>query len=62
MGLQRVCAQVRFLGSYPRADGMEAKVLPGTGDPEFIEARAWLRSLRDPRPDLGEGHGLGLAR
>lgn len=47
MGLQRVCAQVRFLGSYPRADGVEARVLPGTGDPEFVEARAWLTSLRN---------------
>jgi prephenate dehydratase len=47
MGLQRVCAQVRFLGSYPRADGIEARVLPGTGDPDFVEARAWLRSLRN---------------
>ena len=48
MGLQRVCAQVRFLGSYPRADGVEAHVLPGTGDREFIEARAWLTDLRNP--------------
>ena len=48
MGLQRVCAQVRFLGSYPRADGVEAQVLRGTGDPDFIEARAWLTSLRNP--------------
>jgi prephenate dehydratase len=47
MGLQRVCATVRFLGSYPRADGVEAKVLPGTGDGEFVDARAWLRSLRN---------------
>ncbi len=48
MGLQRVCAQVRFLGSYPRADGVEAHVLRGTGDPDFTEARAWLTSLRHP--------------
>jgi len=48
MGLQRVCAQVRFLGSYPRADGVEAQVLRGTGDPDFIEARAWLTGLRNP--------------
>ena len=46
MGLKRVCAEVRFLGSYPRADGVEARVLGGTGDPEFVDARAWLRSLR----------------
>jgi len=48
MGLRRVCAQVRFLGSYPRADGVEAQVLRGTGDREFVEARAWLRGLRHP--------------
>ena len=48
MGLQRVCAEVRFLGSYPRADGVEAQVSRGTGDKDFVEARAWLRSLRSP--------------
>jgi prephenate dehydratase len=48
MGLRRVCADVRFLGSYPRADGVEAHVVRGTGDPEFLEARAWLTSLRNP--------------
>jgi prephenate dehydratase len=48
MGLQRVCTQVRFLGSYPRADGVGAHVVPGTGDREFFEARAWLRGLRNP--------------
>jgi prephenate dehydratase len=32
MGLQRVCTQVRFLGSYPRADGVGAHVVPGTGE------------------------------
>ena len=48
MGLQRVCAQVRFLGSYPRADRVQAQVLRGTGDKEFVEARAWLSALRRP--------------
>ena len=48
MGLQRVCAQVRFLGSYPRADGLEAHIVAGTGDKEFLDARAWLRDLRNP--------------
>ena len=50
MGLKRVCAEVRFLGSYPRADGVEAEVSAGTRDREFVEARSWLRSLRSPRP------------
>ncbi len=48
MGLQRICAQVRFLGSYPRADGIEAHVLRGTSDEDFLGASAWLRSLRNP--------------
>ncbi|MGE9809373.1 prephenate dehydratase [Janibacter sp. G1551] len=46
MGLKRVCADVRFLGSYPRADGGEAEVHEHTSDDAFGEARAWLRSLR----------------
>jgi prephenate dehydratase len=47
MGLRRVCADVRFLGSYPRADGTRATVRAGTADPAFVEARAWLRRLRE---------------
>jgi prephenate dehydratase len=46
MGLRRVCSEVRFLGSYPRADRVDAQVSRGTSDREFVEARAWLRSLR----------------
>ena len=46
MGLKRVCADVRFLGSYPRADSVAAHVSAGTHDGDFIEARSWLRSLR----------------
>ena len=48
MGLQRVCAEVRFLGSYPRADGVVAQVSRGSADTDHVEARAWLRSLRSP--------------
>jgi prephenate dehydratase len=47
MGLRRVCADVRFLGSYPRADGTVTLVRPGTRDTDFGAARAWLRSLRN---------------
>ncbi|HXL96625.1 MAG TPA: prephenate dehydratase [Streptosporangiaceae bacterium] len=46
MGLRRVCAQVRFLGSYPRCDGGSTEVRPGTSDTEFAEAAAWLGRLR----------------
>ena len=47
MGLRRICAEVRFLGSYPRADGRAATIAPRAEDGDFAEARAWLRSLRD---------------
>jgi prephenate dehydratase len=46
MGLKRVCAEVRFLGSYPREDGAAVQVAPLTGDADFASARDWLRSLR----------------
>jgi prephenate dehydratase len=45
--LHRVCDDVRFLGSYPRADGRENKPVPVTaGDPAFTEAAGWLAGLR----------------
>lgn len=47
MGLHRVCADVRFLGSYPRHDGREARVRRGTTDGDFAEASEWLTQLRD---------------
>ncbi len=50
MGVRRVCAQVRFLGSYPRSDPGRTVVRPGTSDPEFAEAAAWLARLRYGRP------------
>jgi len=46
MGLKRVCAEVRFLGSYPREDGAAVDVAPLTTDADFAGARDWLRSLR----------------
>ncbi|GAA2166329.1 prephenate dehydratase [Pedococcus bigeumensis] len=46
LGLKRVCADVRFLGSYPAAHGTAVRVTPHTSDAAFGEARAWLRSLR----------------
>jgi prephenate dehydratase len=45
--LRRVCADVRFLGSYPRADGEPSTVRPGTADADFRDAAAWLSRLRD---------------
>ncbi|NHN57228.1 prephenate dehydratase [Calidifontibacter sp. DB0510] len=46
MGLHRVAAQVRFLGSYPRADRRPPVISAQHGDRAFSEARSWLRSLR----------------
>jgi prephenate dehydratase len=46
MGLKRVCADVRFLGSYPRADRREADVAEATADEDFARARAWLDGIR----------------
>jgi prephenate dehydratase len=46
MGLRRVCADVRFLGSYERHDGIAPTIRPGTSDREFHDAAAWLARLR----------------
>lgn len=48
IGLRRTCADVRFLGSYPRADGVVVDVPAGTTDADFANASAWLSRLRDP--------------
>jgi len=45
MGLKRVCAQVRYLGSYPRADRKPITPMVGTSDAEFVAARAWMDGL-----------------
>jgi prephenate dehydratase len=47
MGLRRVCADVRFLGSYERHDGIAPDIRPGTSDREFHDAAAWLARLRN---------------
>lgn len=46
MGLRRVCADVRFLGSYPRHDRGPTQIRAGTSDAEFAAAAAWLSRLR----------------
>ena len=46
-GLRRVCADVRFLGSYERHDGVAPMVRFGTSDREFNDAAAWLARLRN---------------
>ena len=46
MGLRRICSDVRFLGSYPRADGLPPTMRRGTSDTEFRDAAAWLARVR----------------
>ena len=46
MGLYRTCAEVVFLGSYPRADRVEPDVRPGTGNADYAAAESWLERLR----------------
>ncbi|MGI5268278.1 prephenate dehydratase [Nonomuraea sp. CA-218870] len=48
-GLHRICGEVRFLGSYPRADGMAPSVKRGTTDPDFAGAQEWLDRIRAGR-------------
>jgi len=45
VGLRRVCADVRFLGSYPRADNEPPRVRYGTTDADFVSAHRWLEQL-----------------
>ncbi|MEU7384374.1 MULTISPECIES: prephenate dehydratase [unclassified Streptomyces] len=52
MGLKRICLQVRFLGSYPRADADTADLRPrltGTSDEEFVAAADWVARCQDGR-------------
>lgn len=55
MGLRRVCADVRFLGSYPRADGMTPTTAFGTSNEDFRAAAAWLARLRGGSGDAASG-------
>ena len=48
-GLRRVCAEVRYLGSYPRTDGARPHLRRGVTDEEFREAQAWLARVREGR-------------
>ncbi|PIE26048.1 MAG: prephenate dehydratase [Micrococcales bacterium] len=46
-GVYRLCSQVRFLGSYPRADGVPNHVRNGMSDADFAAAEDWLQALLD---------------
>ncbi|MFJ2028180.1 prephenate dehydratase [Streptosporangium sp. NPDC087985] len=45
-GLHRICADVRFLGSYPRADGLSPQIKRATTNGDFTEAADWLARIR----------------
>ena len=46
--LHRICADVRYLGSYPRAGAAENQPLPpGRDDTAFAAAADWVRALRE---------------
>jgi prephenate dehydratase len=55
-GLRRICADVRFLGSYPRhrwsGDASERPVPapPGLSDADFADSASWLTRLRTGEP------------
>ncbi|MCZ1008686.1 prephenate dehydratase [Streptomyces lydicus] len=49
MGLKRVCREVRFLGSYPRADEAPPSVRRQMTDAAFTEASDWLTRCMDGR-------------
>lgn len=48
-GLRRVAADVRFLGSYARADGQQASIQLTATDDAFADAGRWLADLRGER-------------
>jgi prephenate dehydratase len=50
MGLKRLCSDVRYLGSYPRADQVRPTVRAGTADSDFLTAGDWLTRCLDGRP------------
>ncbi|HTR71186.1 MAG TPA: prephenate dehydratase [Mycobacteriales bacterium] len=44
--LRRICADVRYLGSYPTADGSVPNERRGTADADFVDAQAWIDRIR----------------
>jgi prephenate dehydratase len=44
--MKRLCADVRFLGSYPAAKATPIAEKQGTGDADFTASKSWVESLR----------------
>lgn len=57
VGLHRYSPEVRFMGSYPRVDGVRAQVVPGTTDEAFRAGRAWVADLLRGGDGTGEVAG-----
>lgn len=57
VGLHRYSPEVRFMGSYPRVDGVRAQVVPGTTDEAFRAGRAWVADLLRGGDGTGEAAG-----
>lgn len=45
-GLRRICEDVRYLGSYPRADKVPPTTTKATTDESFTAADKWLENVR----------------
>ncbi len=52
LGLHRICADVVFLGSYPRADGVRPILARGFTDEDFAAARDWFATLVNPEDEF----------
>ncbi|HET9142734.1 prephenate dehydratase [Actinophytocola sp.] len=50
--LHRRCRDLRFLGSYPRADRGVTSAEPGNTDADYVAAAGWLAGLRDDQARL----------
>ncbi|MDO5696960.1 MAG: prephenate dehydratase [Dermatophilus congolensis] len=51
-GLKRICLDVRFLGSYPRADDVAGQVPDGFDDYAYQSAARWLLAVRGGRSPI----------
>jgi prephenate dehydratase len=48
-GLRRICEDLRFLGSYPRADKVAPTSVERSNDASFDESTHWLNNVRQGR-------------
>lgn len=48
-GLRRICEDLRFLGSYPRADKIAPTSVERSNDASFDESTNWLNNVRQGR-------------